>query len=108
MIEIKNIYGEVIARVENPGQEIRDVHGAYVCTLPDDQTFDLNLSYMDLHDADLRGWDLSMAKFDDTDLTGADLTGADLHESSIWCAKLDGAILDGAELPARHHHLHCC
>jgi hypothetical protein len=108
MIEIKNIYGKVIARVENPGQEIRDVRGEQVCTIPDDQTFDLNLSYMDLHGADLRGWDLSMADFYDTDLTGADLTGADLHESSIWCAKLDEAILDDADLPARHHHNHCC
>ncbi len=61
MIEIRNIYGKVIAKVENPGQVIRDTHSAYVCTLPDDQTFDFNLSYMDLHEADLRGWDLSIA-----------------------------------------------
>jgi hypothetical protein len=27
MVEIKNIHGDVIARVENPEEVIRDIHG---------------------------------------------------------------------------------
>jgi len=101
MVVIKNIHGEVIAEIEVPAEEIRDIHGKLVGEIPADRTYDLYLSFMDLHEADLRGWDLSFAEFFDTDLTGADLSGADLHLSSIWSARLDGANLDGADLPIR-------
>jgi len=101
MVVIKNIHGEVIAEIEVPAEEIRDIHGKLVKVIPADRTYDLDLSDMDLHEADLRGWDLSMAEFEDTDLTDADLSGADLSDSSIWSANLDGANLEEADLPIR-------
>ena len=103
MVVIKNIHGKVLAEIEVPASEIRDIHGEVVDMIPADRTYDLDLSYMDLHEADLRGWDLSMASFDDTDLTDADLSGANLSESSIWAANLDGANLEDAELPEPYH-----
>ncbi len=109
MVVIRNIHGDVLAEIEVPAEEIRDVHGEVVDIIPADRTYDLDLSFMDLHEADLRGWDLSMADFYDTDLTDADLTGADLHDSNLWSAETDGAVLDDADLPPKpHHHLHFC
>lgn len=101
MVVIKDIHGKVLAEIEVPASEIRDIHGEVVDIIPADRTYDLDLSYMELPEADLRGWDLSMASFYDTDLTGADLSGANLSESSIWAANLDGANLEDAELPMR-------
>lgn len=103
MVVIKNIHGEVIAEIEVPAEEIRDIHGKLVKVIPADRTYDLDLSDMDLHEADLRGWDLSMAEFIDTDLTDADLSEADLSRSSILSARLDGANLEYADVPMRSH-----
>lgn len=60
MLIIKNIHGDIIARID-------EEDFAYAI-----------LSGMDLREADLRGVDLSMASLNFTDLTGADLTGANL------------------------------
>lgn len=104
MVTIRNIHGEVIATIEVPAEVLRGTDGQVIGLTPADRTYDLNLSFMDLHEADLRGWDLSMANFQDTDLTNADLSGANLSNSNIDCAILDGAILDGCEWPINYHH----
>ena len=61
MVEIKNIHGQVIAQVENPEVVVRDIFGNIVSTYPADRTYDLDLSNMDLREADFRGLDLSGA-----------------------------------------------
>ena len=131
MVEIKNIHGQVIAQVENPEVVVRDINGNIASTYPADRTYDLDLSNMDLREADFRGWDLSCACFALSDLRGADFREANLHMADFFCAEFEGAdfsyadlsssnILDnieiwwdeinfeGADLPMRHHHNHCC
>ena len=133
MVEIKNIHGQVIAQVENPEEVVRDIYGNIVKTYPADRTYDLDLSNMDLREADFRGWDLSNAWFYLSDLRGADFREADLRYAHFDYADLEGADfsyadlswsnirsniasymyydinLEGAKLPMRHHHHnHCC
>ena len=131
MVEIKNIHGQVIAQVENPEVVIRDIHGNIASTYPADRTYDLDLSELDLREADFRGWDLGCACFALSDLRGADFREANLLLADFFCAEFEGAdfsyadlsssnILDnieiwwdeinfeGADLPMRHHHNHCC
>ena len=131
MVEIKNIHGQVIAQVENPEEVVRDIYGNIATTYPADRTYDLDLSNMDLREADFRGWDLSCACFALSDLRGADFREANLFLADFFCAEFEGAdfsyadlsssnILDnieiwwdeinfeGADLPMRHHHNHCC
>ena len=131
MVEIKNIHGQVIAQVENPEEVVRDIYGNIVKTYPADRTYDLDLSELDLREADFRGWDLSCACFALSDLRGADFREAKLFLADFFCAEFEGAdfsyadlsssnILDnieiwwdeinfeGADLPMRHHHNHCC
>ena len=131
MVEIKNIHGQVIAQVENPEVVVRDIFGNIVSTYPADRTYDLDLSELDLREADFRGWDLFCACFVLSDLRGADFREANLHMADFFCAEFEGAdfsyadlsssnILDnieiwwdeinfeGADLPMRHHHNHCC
>ena len=131
MVEIKNIHGQVIAQVENPEEVVRDIYGNITATYPADRTYDLDLSELDLREADFRGWDLRGAWFYLSDLRGADFREANLHMADFFCAEFEGAdfsyadlsssnILDnieiwwdeinfeGADLPMRHHHNHCC
>ena len=131
MVEIKNIHGQVIAQVENPEEVVRDIYGNIATTYPADRTYDLDLSELDLREADFRGWDLSCACFALSDLRGADFREAKLFLADFFCAEFEGAdfsyadlsssnILDnieiewdeinfeGAALPMRHHHNHCC
>ena len=131
MVEIKNIHGQVIAQVENPEEVVRDIYGNIATTYPADRTYDLDLSELDLREADFRGWDLSCACFALSDLRGADFREANLFLADFFCAEFEGAdfsyadlsssnILDnieiwwdeinfeGADLPMRHHHNHCC
>ena len=131
MVEIKNIHGEVIAQVENPEEIVRDIYGGIATIYPVDRTIDLDLSNLDLREADFRGWDLACACFALSDLRGADFSEADLSMADFFCAEFEGAdfsyadlsssnILDnvkiewceinfeGADLPMRHHHLHFC
>ncbi len=131
MVEIKNIHGQVIAQVENPEKIVRDIYGNIATTYPADRTYDLDLSELDLREADFRGWDLFCACFVLSDLRGADFREANLHMADFFCAEFEGAdfsyadlsssnILDnieiwwdeinfeGADLPMRHHHNHCC
>ena len=131
MVEIKNIHGQVIAQVENPEEVVRDIYGNIATTYPADRTCDLDLSNLDLREADFRGWDLGCACFALSDLRGADFREANLHMADFFCAEFEGAdfsyadlsssnILDnieiwwdeinfeGADLPMRHHHNHCC
>ncbi len=131
MVEIKNIHGQVIAQVENPEEVVRDIYGNIATTYPADRTYDLDLSELDLREADFRGWDLSCACFALSDLRGADFREAKLFLADFFCAEFEGAdfsyadlsssnILDnieiwwdeinfeGADLPMRHHHNHCC
>ena len=131
MVEIKNIHGQVIAQVENPEEVVRDIYGNIATTYPADRTYDLDLSELDLREADFRGWDLGCACFALSDLRGADFREADLSMADFFCAEFEGAdfsyadlsssnILDnieiwwdeinfeGADLPMRHHHNHCC
>lgn len=131
MVEIKNIHGEVIAQVENPEEIVRDIYGGIATIYPVDRTIDLDLSNLDLREADFRGWDLACACFALSDLRGADFREADLSMADFFCAEFEGAdfsyadlsssnILDnvkiewckinfeGADLPMRHHHLHFC
>ena len=131
MVEIKNIHGQVIAQVENPEVVVRDIFGNIVSTYPADRTYDLDLSELDLREADFRGWDLGCACFALSDLRGADFREANLLLADFFCAEFEGAdfsyadlsssnILDnieiwwdeinfeGADLPMRHHHNHCC
>ena len=131
MVEIKNIHGQVIAQVENPEVVVRDIYGNITATYPADRTNDLDLSELDLREADFRGWDLRGAWFYLSDLRGADFREANLHMADFFCAEFEGAdfsyadlsssnILDnieicwdeinfeGADLPMRHHHNHCC
>ena len=132
MVEIKNIRGQVIAQVENPEVVVRDIFGNIVSTYPADRTYDLDLSELDLREADFRGWDLSGAWFYFTDLRGANFREADLRYAHFDYADLEGADfsyadlswsnirsniasymycdinLEGADLPMRHHHKHCC
>ena len=131
MVEIKNIHGQVIAQVENPEKIVRDIYGNIATTYPADRTYDLDLSELDLREADFRGWDLSCACFALSDLRGADFREAKLFLADFFCAEFEGAdfsyadlsssnILDnieiwwdeinfeGADLPMRHHHNHCC
>ena len=84
MIEVKNINGEVIARLDGDDPALAD------------------FSLMDLSFADFRGWDLCLANFWEADLHGADFTEADLSCSNIYQASdLDGAVFDYAILPGR-------
>ena len=131
MVEIKNIHGQVIAQVENPEVVVRDIFGNIVSTYPADRTYDLDLSNMDLREADFRGWDLSCACFALSDLRGADFREANLFLADFFCADFEGADFsyadlsssnirdnieiwwdeinfEGADLPMRHHHNHCC
>ena len=131
MVEIKNIHGQVIAQVENPEEVVRDIYGNIATTYPADRTYDLDLSELDLREADFRGWDLRGAWFYLSDLRGADFREANLFLADFFCAEFEGAdfsyadlsssnILDnieiwwdeinfeGADLPMRHHHNHCC
>ena len=131
MVEIKNIHGDVIARVENPEEVIRDIRGEVADILPADRTYDLDLSNLDLREADFRGWDLSLADFSLSDLRGADFCEADVHMANFFECELDSADFsyadlhasnirsnnsfymdninfEGADLPASHHHNHCC
>lgn len=131
MVEIKNIHGQVIAQVENPEEVVRDIYGNIATTYPADRTYDLDLSELDLREADFRGWDLGCACFALSDLRGADFREANLFLADFFCAEFEGAdfsyadlsssnILDnieiwwdeinfeGADLPMRHHHNHCC
>ena len=131
MVEIKNIHGQVIAQVENPEEVVRDIYGNIATTYPADRTYDLDLSELDLREANFRGWDLSCACFALSDLRGADFREANLLLADFFCAEFEGAdfsyadlsssnILDnieiwwdeinfeGADLPMRHHHNHCC
>ena len=131
MVEIKNIHGQVIAQVENPEEVVRDIYGNIATTYPADRTYDLDLSELDLREADFRGWDLFCACFALSDLRGADFREANLFLADFFCAEFEGAdfsyadlsssnILDnieiwwdeinfeGADLPMRHHHNHCC
>lgn len=131
MVEIKNIHGQVIAQVENPEEVVRDIYSNIATTYPADRTYDLDLSELDLREADFRGWDLSCACFALSDLRGADFREAKLFLADFFCAEFEGAdfsyadlsssnILDnieiwwdeinfeGADLPMRHHHNHCC
>lgn len=131
MVEIKNIHGQVIAQVENPEVVVRDIYGNIATTYPADRTYDLDLSNLDLREADFRGWDLGCACFALSDLRGADFREANLLLADFFCADFEGAdfsyadlsssnILDnieiwwdeinfeGADLPMRHHHNHCC
>ena len=132
MVEIKNIRGQVIAHVENPEVVVRDIFGNIVSTYPADRTYDLDLSELDLRETDFRGWDLSGAWFYFTDLRGANFREADLRYAHFDYADLEGADfsyadlswsnirsniasymycdinLEGADLPMRHHHNHCC
>ncbi len=131
MVEIKNIHGQVIAQVENPEEVVRDIYGNIATTYPADRTYDLDLSNLDLREADFRGWDLGCACFALSDLRGADFREANLLLADFFCAEFEGAdfsyadlslsnILDnieiwwddinfeGADLPMRHHHNHCC
>lgn len=131
MVEIKNIHGQVIAQVENPEEVVRDIYGNIATTYPADRTYDLDLSELDLREADFRGWDLGCACFALSDLRGADFREAKLFLADFFCAEFEGAdfsyadlsssnILDnieiwwdeinfeGADLPMRHHHNHCC
>ena len=131
MVEIKNIHGQVIAQVENPEKIVRDIYGNIATTYPADRTYDLDLSNMDLREADFRGWDLSCACFALSDLRGADFREANLFLADFFCADFEGADFsyadlsssnirdnieiwwdeinfEGADLPMRHHHNHCC
>lgn len=131
MVEIKNIRGQVIAQVENPEEVVRDIYGNIATTYPADRTYDLDLSNMDLREADFRGWDLSCAYFALSDLRGADFREANLFLADFFCADFEGADFsyadlsssnirdnieiwwdeinfEGADLPMRHHHNHCC
>ena len=131
MVEIKNIHGEVIAQVENPEEIVRDIYGGIATIYPADRTIDLDLSNLDLREADFRGWDLACACFALSDLRGADFREADLSMADFFCAELEGADfsyadlhssnirsnrafywneinVEGADLPMPHHHLHCC
>ena len=131
MVEIKNIHGQVIAQVENPEEVVRDIYGNIATTYPADRTYDLDLSELDLREADFWGWDLFCACFALSDLRGADFREANLFLADFFCAEFEGAdfsyadlsssnILDnieiwwdeinfeGADLPMRHHHNHCC
>ena len=126
MVEIKNIHGQVIAQVENPEEVVRDIYGNTATTYPADRTYDLDLSELDLREADFRGWDLFCACFALSDLRGADFHEANLHMADFFCAEFEGAdfsyadlsssnILDnikiewdeinfeGADLPMRHY-----
>ena len=131
MVEIKNIHGQVIAQVENPEEVVRDIYGNIATTYPADRTYDLDLSELDLREADFRGWDLSCACFALSDLRGADFREANLFLADFFCAEFEGADFsyadlsssnirdnieiwwdeinfEGADLPMRHHHNHCC
>ena len=131
MVEIKNIHGQVIAQVENPEKVVRDIYGNIATTYPADRTYDLDLSNLDLREADFRGWDLFCACFALSDLRGADFREANLHMADFFCADFEGADFsyadlsssnirdnietwwhdinfEGADLPMRHHHNHCC
>ena len=131
MVEIKNIHGEVIAQVENPEEIVRDIYGGIATIYPADRTIDLDLSNLDLREADFKGWDLACACFALSDLRGADFREADLNMADFFCAEFEGADFsyadlsssnirdnieiwwdeinfEGADLPMRHHHNHCC
>ena len=98
MVEIKNIHGQVIAQVENPEVVVRDIFGNIVSTYPADRTYDLDLSNMDLREADFRGWDLSCACFALSDLRGADFREANLFLADFFCADFEGADFSYADL----------
>lgn len=98
MVEIKNIHGQVIAQVENPEEVVRDIYGNITATYPADRTDDLDLSELDLREADFRGWDLSGAWFYFSDLRGADFREADLRYAHFENADLEGANFSDADL----------
>lgn len=76
MIEIKNIQGEVIAKVDA------------------EKLYFADLSNLDLRGADLRGQCLAWTYFTGANLEGADLRGANLCQSGIELSQLEQAITD--------------
>ena len=98
MVEIKNIHGQVIAQVENPEEVVRDIYGNIATTYPADRTYDLDLSNLDLREADFRGWDLGCACFALSDLRGADFREANLLLADFFCAEFEGADFSYADL----------
>lgn len=82
MTEIKNIQGEVIARLECDNLSRADLT-------------DLDLSYADLRNADL--FDATLVR---TNLKGADLRGADLRNAYVAWVDFRESIIDkNTELP---------
>ena len=84
-VVIKNIQGEVIARLWEEQGCTDDLSTAY-------------LDELDLSNADLEGSNLSNAYIGFCDLTGANLRNADLSNAEIECCEVASADFSGANL----------
>ena len=95
MIEIKDIYGNVIYT-----SEIDETLNEALCRAVKQGA---DLRYADIRYADLRYANLQDARLQDADLRYADLRYADLWHANLWCANLwhadlRYAVLQGADL----------
>lgn len=81
MVEIKNIYGEVLTKIEG----IDTLKGA-------------DLSCLILIEADFRGQDLRGTEFVGAELNNADFSNANLEGADFMGADVSGAIFENANL----------
>ena len=85
MVDIKNMQGEVIARLGEEQGCTDDLSTAY-------------LDELDLSNADLEGANLSDAYIGFCNLTGANLRNTDLSNATIECCEVKDADFSGADL----------
>ena len=114
--------------------EIKDIHGKVLARLEDIEPDDLGYAFfneLDLSYANFEGADLFHSCFWFCNLTGANFRNADLRYAELTCNTIEGADFSGANLecamvdittdleldaitdvltvlPSHHHHNHCC
>ena len=81
--------------------EIKDIHGKVLVRLEDIEPDDLSYAFfdeLDLSYANFEGADLFHAYFGFCNLTGANFRNADLRYAELKCNTIDGADFSGANL----------
>ena len=95
MIEIKNIDGETLHKVEAETLQGANLQEANLRRV---NLQGANLQGADLRRVNLQGADLQGANLQVADLWAADLRGANLQGADLWAANLQGTDLQGANL----------
>jgi hypothetical protein len=109
MIEIKDVRGKFLKKVEAPSLEAPSLEGANLrganlrgANLQGANLRGANLYGANLEGANLEGADLSYANLRSANLRSANLQGADLEGANLLCATLWSADLQGANLRITH------